>query len=61
MQDHLLNQYAVAAQAEMDANGLSADIPQATALVSFMQLLGKRSPVPGHSVLAAEVYPVLTR
>ena len=30
----------VAAQAEMDANNLAADIPQATALVSLIQLLG---------------------
>jgi hypothetical protein len=31
----------VAAQADLDALGLKADIPQATALVSFFQLIGE--------------------
>jgi len=31
----------VAAQADLDMHGLKADIPQASALVSFFQLIGE--------------------
>jgi hypothetical protein len=37
----LTDETSVAAQAEMDSNGLAADIPQATALVTLLQMIGK--------------------